>query len=91
MHKVANVLNKLPPSLQGKAKQDLHAIYEAENRKAAEDAFDRFIVKYATKCNKTVACLINDREVLLTFCDVPAEHWKHVRTTNPIDSTFATV
>lgn len=91
MHKVANVLNKLPPSLQGKAKQDLHAIYEAENRKAAEDAFDRFIVKYATKCNKTVACLIKDREVLLTFCDVPAEHWKHVRTTNPIDSTFATV
>ena len=91
VHKVANVLNKLPPSLQGKAKQDLHAIYEAENRKAAEDAFDRFIVKYATKCNKTVACLIKDREVLLTFYDFPAEHWKHVRTTNPIESTFATV
>jgi transposase-like protein len=91
VHKVANVLNKLPPSLQGKAKQDLHAIYEAENRKAAEDAFDRFTAKYGAKYDKAVACLIKDREVLLTFYDFPAEHWKHVRTTNPIESTFATV
>jgi transposase-like protein len=91
VHKAANVLNKLPPSLQGKAKQDLHAIYEAENRKAAEDAFDRFIAKYRAKHDKAVACLIKDREVLLTFYDLPAEHWKHVRTTNPIESTFATV
>ena len=91
MHKVANVLNKLPPSLQGKAKQDLHAIYEAENRKAAEEAFDRFIAKYGAKYDKAVACLIKDREVLLTFYDFPAEHWKHVRTTNPIESTFAAV
>jgi putative transposase len=91
VHKVANVLNKLPPSLQGKAKQDLHAIYEAESRKAAEDAFDRFIAKYGAKYDKAVTCLTKDREVLLTFYDFPAEHWKHVRTTNPIESTFATV
>jgi putative transposase len=91
VHKVANVLNKLPPSLQGKAKQDLHAIYEAESRKAAEDAFDRFIAKYRTKHDKAVACLTKDRGLLLTFYDFPAEHWKHVRTTNPIESTFATV
>jgi putative transposase len=91
VHKVANVLNKLPPSLQGKAKQDLHAIYEAESRKAAEDAIDRFLTKYGAKHDKAVACLIKDREVLLTFYDFPAEHWKHVRTTNPIESTFATV
>jgi putative transposase len=91
VHKVANVLNKLPPSLQGKAKQDLHAIYEAENREEAENAFDRFIVKYGTKYDKAVTCLAKDREALLTFYDFPAEHWKHVRTTNPIESTFATV
>src|SRR6188472_2959369 len=91
VHKTANVLNKLPPSLQGKAKQDLHAIYEAENRKAAEDAFDRFVAKYGAKYDKAVACLADDREVLLAFYDFPAEHWKHVRTTNPIESTFATV
>src|SRR6188472_1637580 len=91
VHKAANVLNKLPPSLQGKAKQDLHAIYEAENRKAAEAAFDRFVAKYGAKYDKAVACLADDREVLLAFYDFPAEHWKHVRTTNPVESTFATV
>jgi transposase-like protein len=91
VHKAANVLNKLPLSLQGKAKQDLHAIYEAESRDAAEEAFGRFTAKYEGKYDKAVACLIKDREVLLTFYDLPAEHWKHVRTTNPIESTFATV
>ena len=91
MHKVANVLNKLPPSLQGKAKQDLHAIYEAESRAAAETAFDRFIAKYGAKYDKAVDCLSRDREALLTFYDSPAEHWKHIRTSNPIESTFATV
>ena len=91
VHKVANVLNKLPPSLQGKAKQDLHTIYEAENRQAAEEAFDRFLVKYGAKYDKAVACLTKDREALLTFYDFPAEHWRHIRTTNPIESTFATV
>src|SRR3954465_5807362 len=78
-------------SLQGKAKQDLHAIYEAENRKEAEAALDRFVAKYGPKYDKAVACLAKDREALLAFYAVPAEHWKHVRTTNPIESTFATV
>ena len=91
VHKTANVLNKLPPSLHGKAKQDLHAIYEAESRAAAEKAFDRFIDKYGTKYGKAVDCLSRDREALLTFYASPAEHWTHVRTTNPIESTFATV
>jgi putative transposase len=91
VHKTANVLNKLPPSLQGKAKQDLHAIYEAESRKEAEAAFDRFLAKYGAKYDKAAACLAKDREALLAFYDFPAEHWKHVRTSNPIESTFATV
>ena len=91
MHKTANVLNKLPASLQGKAKQDLHAIYEAENRAAAEVALDRFVGKYGAKYDKAAACLAKDRESLLAFYDFPAEHWKHVRSTNPIESTFATV
>jgi transposase-like protein len=91
VHKTANVLNKLPPSLHGKAKQDLHAIHEAESRAMAEKAFDRFIDKYGAKYGKAVDCLSRDREALLTFYDSPAEHWTHVRTTNPIESTFATV
>jgi putative transposase len=91
VHKTANVLNALPKSLHGKAKQDLHAIYEAENRTKAEVAFDRFVTKYGAKYDKAVACLSKDRAALLAFYDFPAEHWKHVRTSNPIESTFATV
>ena len=91
VHKIANVLNKLPASLQGKAKQDLHVIYEAENRHEAGEALDRFVAKYGTKYDKAAACLAKDRESLLAFYDFPAEHWKHVRTSNPIESTFATV
>jgi putative transposase len=91
VHKTANVLNKMPPSLHGKAKQDLHAIYEAESRAAAEKALERFMAKYGAKYDKAVDCLAKDREALLTFYDSPAEHWKHVRTTNPIESTFATI
>jgi transposase-like protein len=91
VHKTANVLNTLPKSLHGKAKQDLHAIYEAENRKEAELAFDRFVAKYGPKYDKAVACLAKDHDALLAFYTAPAEHWKHVRTTNPIESTFATV
>jgi putative transposase len=91
VHKTANVLNAPPKSLHGKAKQDLHAIYEAENRAKAEVAFDRFVVKYGAKYDKAAACLTKDREVLLAFYDFPAEHWKHIRTSNPIESTFATV
>jgi transposase-like protein len=91
VHKTANMLNKLPPSLHGKAKQDLHAIYEAESRAAADKAFDHFLAKYGAKYDKAVDCLSKDREALLAFYDSPAEHWKHVRTTNPIESTFATI
>jgi putative transposase len=91
VHKTANVLNALPKSVHGKAKQDLHAIYEAENRAGAEAALDRFAAKYGPKYAKAAACLTKDREALLAFYAVPAEHWKHVRTTNPVESTFATV
>jgi len=91
VHKTANVLNALPKSAHGKAKQDLHAIYEAENRQQAEAALDRFVTKYGPKYDKAATCLAKDREALLAFYAVPAEHWKHVRTTNPIESSFATV
>jgi putative transposase len=84
-------MNALPKSLHGKAKQDLHAIYEAENRKEAEAAFDRFVTKYGAKHDKAAACLAKDHVALLAFYDFPAEHWKHVRTSNPIESRFATV
>lgn len=73
VHKTANVLNKLPASLQGKAKQDLHAIDEAANRNQAEQALDRFLAKYEAKYDKAAACLAKDRESLLAFYDFPAE------------------
>ncbi len=91
VHKTANVLNALPKSVHGKARKDLHAIYEAENRAGAENAFDRFISKYGAKYDRAVTCLAKDRAALLAFYDFPAEHWKHVRSSNPIESTFATV
>ena len=91
VHKAANALNVLPKSVHGKAKKDHHAIYEAENRADAEVAFDRFVDKYGAKYDKAAACLAKDRAALLTFYDFPAEHWKHVRSSNPIESTFATV
>jgi transposase-like protein len=91
VHKTANVLNKLPKGLQAKAKQHLHAIWMAETREAAAAAFDHFVETYGAKYDKAVACLVRDRAALLAFYDFPAEHWKHVRTTNPVESTFATV
>jgi len=91
VHKTANVLNKLPKSMQGKAKQALRDIYLAEGRKAAEKAFQHFVSLYRNKFPKAVTCLEKDREALLEFYDFPAEHWDHLRTTNPIESTFATV
>src|SRR5207344_573599 len=91
VHKTANVLNRLPKSLQGKAKRALQNIWMAETRKDAETAFDTFAEIYGTKYDKAVECLTKDRDVLLAFYDFPAEHWKHLRTTNPIESTFATV
>src|SRR5215218_6252428 len=89
VHKIANVLNALPKSVHGKAKQDLHAIYEAENRAAAEAALDRFVTKYGPKYDKAAACLAKDRDALLAFYAVPAEHWKHVRTTDVLDKSLS--
>ena len=91
MHKTANVLNKLPKSVQPKAKADLHEIWMAETRQTAEKAFDTFLEKYKLKYSNACDCLKKDRDVLLTFYDFPAEHWAHLRTTNPIESTFATI
>jgi transposase-like protein len=91
VHKTANVLNKLPKSVQPRAKGMLHEIWQAETRAAAEEAFDLFVTTFEAKYPKAVACLTKDRDVLLAFYDFPAEHWIHLRTTNPIESTFATV
>jgi putative transposase len=91
VHKSANVLDKLPKGVQPKAKAALHDIYEAETRAKAEKAFDLFVSTYGAKYPKAVECLTKDREALLAFYDFPAEHWRHIRTTNPIESTFATV
>lgn len=90
-HKTANVLNKLPKGLQAKAKAELNDIWMAESRAAAEQAFDNFLLSYESKYPKASECLNKDRPALLTFYDFPALHWQHIRTTNPIESTFATV
>lgn len=91
VHKTANVLDKLPKDLQPQAKQRLQAIWMASDRRRAEMAFDLFIASYEAKYPKAAECLAKDREVLVAFYDFPAEHWGHIRTTNPIESTFATV
>jgi putative transposase len=91
VHKTANVLGKLPKSQQPKAKRALQEIWMAETKADAEIAFDAFIESYQVKYEKAAECLNKDRDALLTFYDFPAEHWKHLRTTNPIESTFATV
>ena len=91
VHKTANVLNRLPKSQHVKAKRALQAIWMAETKTDADAAFDAFIESYEVKYDKAAECLEKDREALLAFYDFPAEHWKHLRTTNPIESTFATV
>lgn len=91
VHKTANVLNKLPKSVQPKAKSDLHEIWMAPTRQIAHKAFDRFVEIYDGKYPGAVECLRKDRDDLLAFYDFPAEHWIHIRTTNPIESTFATI
>jgi transposase-like protein len=91
VHKTANILNKMPKSVQPKAKTDIHNIWMAETRKEAGEAFDTFLEKYQAKYPKACECLAKDRDALLTFYDFPAEHWAHLRTTNPIESTFATI
>ncbi len=89
MHKAANLLDKLPKSVQPAAKADLREIWMAPDR--AEAAIETFAEKYGSKYDKAVACLTKDGNALLTFYDFPAEHWDHLRTSNPIESVFATV
>jgi len=91
VHKTANVLNQLPKSIQPKAKKKLHQIWMASTKDEAQRHFNDFLNIYGAKYPKATQRLEKDRDVLLTFYDFPAEHWKHIRTTNPIESTFATV
>ncbi len=91
VHKTANVLNKFPKSMAPAVKSDLHDIHHAETRADAKAALTRFEEKYAAKYDKAVTCLTRDKEALLAFYDFPAEHWDHLRTSNPIESVFATV
>jgi putative transposase len=91
LHKTANILNKVPKSVQRAMKADLREVHGAPTRAAAETAIDIFAQKYGTKYPRAVECLTKDREALLAFFDFPAEHWDHLRTSNPIESVFATV
>ncbi len=91
VHKTANVLNKLPKKLHGAAKDLLHQIWMAPTRSGAEKSFDLFVETYKAKYASAAECLSKDREALLAFYDFPAEHWLHIRTTNAIESVFATV
>ncbi|MBA7538174.1 IS256 family transposase ISWch1 [subsurface metagenome] len=91
VHKTANVLDKLPKGLQGKAKSMIHEMYMADTKENALKAYRHFVDVYSDKYPKAVECLKKDEEVLFSFYDFPAAHWIHIRTTNPIESTFATV
>jgi putative transposase len=91
VHKTANVMNYVPKSLQARVKEKLQQIWMAPNKAEAQKSFDAFISLYEAKYPKATECLKKDRAVLLTFYEFPAEHWIHIRTTNPIESTFSTV
>ena len=91
VHKTANILNKVPKSLQPKIKSRLQDIWMAEDRKSAYKAYDLFVKDYSAKYKKATECLIKDKEEMLAFYDFPAEHWIHIKTSNPIESTFASV
>jgi transposase-like protein len=91
VHKTANVLNKLPKSVQPKVKQALHEIWMAPTKESAYNAFDRAVKIYSDKYPKAMQCLEKDKDQMLAFYDFPAIHWQHIRTSNPIESTFATV
>ena len=91
VHKTANVLNKLPKAVQPKVKEALHDIWMAETRENAHKAFDTALARFSAKYPKAMECLVKDRESMLAFYDFPAEHWVSIRTTNPIESAFATV
>jgi len=91
VHKTANILDKMPKGVQSKAKAMIHDMYMAETKKDALKTYKEFLILYDAKFPKACACLREDKDVLFTFYDFPAEHWIHIRTTNPIESTFATV
>ncbi len=91
VHKIANVLDKLPKRLQPRAKAMLHEIMQAPDQRSAEEEIERFVEDFQARYPKATECLVKDQETLLTFFDFPAEHWIHLRTTNPIESPFATV
>ena len=91
VHKTANVLDKMPKSVQPAAKSDLREVWAAPDRATAKAAVATFAEKYGAKYEKAVTCLVKDCDALLTFYDFPAEHWDHLRTSNPIESVFATV
>ena len=91
VHKTANILNKLPKSMQPKVKESLQEIWMASTRNDAYKAFDKAIELYSAKYPKAMECLLKDKAEMLAFYDFPAEHWTHIRTTNPIESAFATV
>jgi transposase-like protein len=91
VHKTANVLDKLPKSVQFLAKSHIHKIYEADTKQEALKEFDRFVNLFEAKYPKAVACLVKDKAETLAFYDFPAEHWRHIRSTNVIESVFASV
>ena len=91
VYKTANVLNKLPKSVQPKVKESLHDIWMAETRDEAYKAFDSTVKRFGDKYPGAIKCLVKDKEQMLAFYDFPAVHWQHIRTSNPIESTFATV
>ena len=91
VHKTANILDKMPRSVQPDAKKLIHEMYLAPTRVDARSAYDAFVARYSAKYPKAVTCLTKDHDVLFTFYSFPAEHWRHLRTTNPIEPTFATV
>ncbi len=91
VHKTANVLEKLPKAMQPRVKEALHNIWQAETREKAHDAFDNCIERFSPKYPKAMECLVKDKDSMLAFYDYPAENWQHIRTTNPVESVFATV
>jgi transposase-like protein len=91
VHKTANILDKMPKSVQGKAKSMLHEMWQAPTKEKALGAYEHFLSSWGEKYPKATECLRTDKEELFTFCDFPAAHWVHIRTTNPIESTYATV
>jgi len=91
VHKTANVMEKLPKAMQPKVKEALHNIWQAETRDEAHKAFDHCVERFGAKYPKAMECLAKDKTEMLVFYDYPAENWTHIRTTNPIESVFATV